>query len=297
MPLPPYPIAVRHISSVPGPIRATPIARPLPPHLAFLRDRDHPTPPPPAKILPFGDPCLDGCLPHGGLPLGALHELAAIGIGAETCVLPAAFVALLAARLPSHRPILWVASRDDLYPPGLLHLGPQSLDPARLLLVQADNDAAILGAMETALRAGGLAAVVGEVGAWGRAGARIATRRLQLACQVHGITAFALRRWPYGGNPARDRETSAASTRWRLAPAPGRYDATGPTLGLGPSRWVVELQHARGGRPGAWIMEVSNDAPTASTSAASTPALRVVATLADHAATPAPHPRQAAGHG
>jgi hypothetical protein len=43
----------------------------------------------------------------------------------------------------------------------------------------------------------------------------------------------------------------------------------------GPPRWLVTLLHARGGRPGEWIMEVVKNAPLG---------LRVVAALADHPA-------------
>jgi len=282
-----YPIDINDISVV-----APAGGRALPAHLEFLRKRTHPTLPA-AGVLAFGDARLDGCLPHGGLALGALHEMAAAGVGAETGVLPAAFVAGLLARLPSRRPVLWVARCADLYAPGLLHL-----DPGRLVLARADDDAGVLGAMEVALRAGGLAAVVGEVGVWGRIGARVASRRLQLACQARGVTAFAIRRWPFGGQAA-DREASAASTVWRLAPAPSVQDAAGPGASRpGLSRWVLELRHARGGRAGEWVVEVTHDGRGQGRGHDTTaPAMRVVAALADHPAAPATAAWQAAGDG
>ncbi len=294
MPPPRYPIARKQISDALPVSRGARIAAgaALPAHLAFLRQRGAPAPasagPGKGPVLSLGDARLDACLPHGGLPLGALHEAASAGVGAETGVLPAAFAALLAGRIPGRRPVLWVARRDDLYAPGLPHLGPGVLDPARLVLAHAYTDAAVLGVMETALRAGSLAAVIGEVGGWGQAGGRIATRRLQLACQVKGITAFALRRWPFGG-AAEDREASAASTRWHLAPAPS---ANG-----GAARWRLELRHARGGRPGAWMVEVNDDATDTATNDTAAPVVRVVAALADHAAAPGADFRQAAGYG
>jgi len=244
-------------------------ARPLPAHLAALRDRLR-KPAGDWGTLPFGDARVDACLPAGGLPLGQLHEIGAAGLEAETGVLTAGFVATLLARLPARLPILWIAPCDDLHPPGLLAYG---LDPGRLLLVRPRDDAGTLGAMETALRAGGLAAVVGEVGRL----ERTASRRLQFACLGSGVTGFALRRWPHGHKRA-DREATAAVTRWQLVPAPSELDGREP----GPPRWRVVLTHARGGRPGAWILEL----PMKEVENGPTHPFRVVAELADHPAEP-----------
>ena len=82
-----------------------------------------------------------------------------------------------------------------------------------------------------------------------------------------------LRRWPHG-HKAADWETSVAVTRWHLTPMPSLKDGKEPGL----PRWHVALTHARGGRPGEWIMEASDDA---------THPLRVVAALADVAIPPA----------
>ena len=244
-------------------------ARPLPTHLAALRDRLR-TPARDRGMLPFGDRRVDACLPGNGLPLGQLHEVGAAGLEAETGVLAAGFVAGLLARLPGSLPILWIAPCDDLHPPGLLAYG---LDPGRLVLVRPRDDAGTLGAMETALRAGGLSAVVGEIGRLDRT----ASRRLQFACLGSGVTGFALRRWPHGRHQA-DREATAAVTRWQLAPAPSELDAREP----GPPRWRVALTHARGGRPGAWILEL----PMKEVENDPTHPFRVVAELADHPAGP-----------
>ncbi len=223
-----------------------------------------------AGALAFGDPRVDGCLPGGaGLPLGQLHEIGADGIEAETGGLTAAFAACWLARLlnDSPRPVLWIAAQADLYPPGLLAYG---LNPARLLLVHSGSDTATLAAMEAALRGGAAAAVVGEAGAL----PRLAGRRLHLACLAHGSTGFVLRRWPHGVKQGA-REAVGVATRWHIATAPSRAEARAP----GPPRWQVALTHARGGRPGSWLMELDegdSNAPTA---------LRVVAGLADPAGT------------
>jgi protein ImuA len=226
----------------------------LPPHLAALREKLRAPAGIDAGTLPFGDARVDSCFPRGGLPLGQLHEiehpspLPQPGEGVNAA-LGAAFIAGLVAPLPSRLPILWIASRADIHPPGLLPFG---LDPARLMLIRPPDNAGCLAALETALSEGGIAAVVGEIGRF----ERTASRRLQLACQSRGITGFVLRRWPYGCREE-DREATAVVTRWRLAVAPSELEGSEP--GLRP-RWRVTLTHARGGRPGEWIMEMSDDA-------------------------------------
>ena len=228
---------------------------------------------PPARygVLRFGDARIDGCFAEGGLALGALHEIAADGIEAETGAVAAGFIACLLARLPGQ--LIWIAPQTDLYAPGLLSLG---LDPGRLVLVQTRDDDETLATMEAVLREGATAAVVAETGPLGRT----PSRRLQLACLKRGATGFVLRRWPHGRNAAAV-ETTAAVTRWRITPAPSAAVHREP----GPPRWRVELEHARGGFEGAWIMELEK--PDA------THPLRVVAELAD--AAPASPRRSATG--
>jgi protein ImuA len=225
-------------------------------------------------VLAFGDARVDACFPAGGLTLGGLHEIAADGIEAETGVAGGGFIACLLARLPGQ--LVWIAPQPDLYPPGLPAFG---LDPGRLVLVQTRTDEETLAAMETVLREGSTAAVVAETGRLGR----IPSRRLQLACLKRGSTGFVLRRWPYGRRDAAARE-SAAMTRWRVSPAPSAAVLREP----GAPRWRVELEYARGGLEGAWIMEMEIF-PNA------THPLRVVAELADTAAAPAPRQRSASG--
>jgi protein ImuA len=215
-------------------------------------------------VLRFGDARIDDCFAEGGLALGALHEVAADGIEAETGAVTAGFIACLLARLPGT--LVWIAPQTDLYAPGLLSLG---LDPGRLVLVQTHDDDATVAAMEAVLREGAAAAVVAEAGRLGR----IPSRRLQLACLKRGATGFVLRRWPHGRTTAA-AEATASVTRWRVAPAPSAAAHREP----GPPRWRVELEHARGGFEGAWIMEVEK--------ADATHPLRVVAELADTAIAP-----------
>ncbi len=237
-------------------------------------------PPAPFGGIAFGDARVDACLPPQGLPLGALHEVMAAGIEAQTGALAAAFVACWLARLADPRPVLWIAAGPaDLNPAGLLAYG---FDPSRLLLAHAEADGGrgVLAAAEAALRGGAVAAVVAEAGRVGR----LAARRLHLACLGHGATGFLLRRFPYGRTASADAgEATPVATRWHLAPALSDAENREP----GPPRWQVDLRHARGGRAGAWLMEVANADRAAALS------LRVVAGLAD--AAPAPRARLRAG--
>lgn len=235
----------------------------LPAHLDALRDRLRPAVGRATNVLAFSSPAVNACLPGGGLPLGHLHEVGAARLEAETGALPAAFAALLAAHIEPMRPAFWIAPCPDLYGPGLLAYG---LDPGRLVMIRPDGNAATLEAMEAVLRGGVAAVVVGEVSRLDRT----ASHRLQLACLRHGTTGIVLRRWPNGRKDAVTRPAIAV-TRWQLA----ALSSQSRSRELGPTRWIVTLAHARGGRPGEWIMEICKDAPLG---------MRVVAPLADYAA-------------
>jgi protein ImuA len=146
--------------------------------------------------------------------------------------------------------VLWCLPRPDLHGPGLAAHG---LDPGRVVMVSAPRDAEILWAMEEGLRAPGIAAVVGEVGGL----PAVASRRLQLAAERSGITAFLLRRWRDGGQAARERALpNAATTRWRIAALPSGPLRNEP--GVGRPRWRVELLRCRGGEPACWEVEVAD---------------------------------------
>jgi protein ImuA len=258
-------------------------------------------------ILPFGIAEIDRALPGGGLARGALHEILGVGGDEEDGALSAAFAAGIIGRLvsptsPSLSPlkgeegnqvrrlslsgggegrsevratgptgdgmVLWCLPRPDLYGPGIAAHG---LDPGRVVLVQALRDAEILWAMEEGLRAPGIAAVVGEVGTL----PAVASRRLQLAAERSGSTAFLLRRWRDGGQAARERALpNAATTRWRIAAIPSPPVRNEP--GVGRSRWRVELLRCRGGEPACWEMEVPD----------ATDHVSLAATLADRPAAP-----------
>jgi protein ImuA len=194
------------------------------------------------KVVPLGLPVLDGHLPRGGLPLGALHEVEAARAEWDDGAMTGFSLGLI-ARLSQAvaGPVLWVARRPDLYGPGLLALG---FDPGRLILVRAQGDQDVCWALEEGLRCPSLAAVVGEVAEPERS----AGRRLQLAAEASGITAFLLRRRL---QPRRRAEPpSAAMTRWRVGAAPSGVASLGevlPNLPPGLPCFEVEGDDETGG--------------------------------------------------
>ena len=230
-----------------------PEGMPRPRPLAALRERIRQIEQPRSHgVLPFGVAAIDRALPGGGLALGAVHEILGQGGDEEDGAAAAGFAAGILARLRMG-PVLWCLKRPDLYGPGLLAHG---LDPARLVVVAALRDEDILWAIEEGLRAPGLVAVVAEIGRL----PLVAGRRLQLAAERSGITAFLLRRWRNSEEAARERERpSAAVTRWRIAALPARK-RDDPRLRqlIGKPRWRVELLRCRGGVPAGWDVEVAD---------------------------------------
>ena len=232
-------------------------------HLDALARTGRGGPPP---VLPFGLGAVDRALPGKGLALAALHEIAGSAGEEEDGALAAAFLAGILARLRPGLPVLWCLGAADLYAPGLAAFG---LDPGRLILARARRPAEVLWAMEEGLRTPALAAVVGEIEALSLP----ASRRLLLAAEGSGVTAFALRRWRSGGKAAAQRPSpNAAQTRWRVAVLPGDVSAGEP--GVGRARWQVELWRCRGGVPASWVVEACD----------ATGHVSLVAALADRSA-------------
>ncbi|MBR1215479.1 DNA repair protein [Bradyrhizobium sp. JYMT SZCCT0180] len=212
----------------------------------------------------------------GGLARAAVHEVFAEGHQGAAAT---GFIAGLAGRVTSRRPLVWV--RQDfseiesgaLSMSGLAELG---LDPRLLVTVRAaDADAALRTAAD-ALACDALGAVVLEV--WGepRQLDLVASRKLTLAAQASGVTALLLRL-------AATPQPSTAETRWIVRAAHSPPSA--PWHAWGAPVFDAELVRNRHGPVGRWIMEWKCDECLFSEPAANSQPV---------AATPAHRPHQAA---
>ena len=183
---------------------------------------------------------------RGGLAVAAVHEVFA---ESHQSAAATGFIAGLAGRITSRRPLVWV--RQDfseiesgaLSMSGLCELG---LDPRLVVTVRAtDTDAALRTAAD-ALACDALGAVVLEV--WGQARQLdlVASRKLTLAAQASGVTALLLR-------VAAEPRPSTAETRWivRAAHSP----PSSPWHAWGAPVIDAQLVRNRHGPVGRWIME------------------------------------------
>lgn len=215
-----------------------------------------------AGSLPLGLAAIDARLPGGGLTRGCIHEITGPPAGDAAA---AGFAAVLLGRLAADGPVVWIGPRSELYGPGLLELG---LDPARLIVVRARDRRGRLWALEEVLRSPGPLAGLAEIDRLDLT----QSRRLQLAAEALGVTAFLLR------PESALRQASAAFTRWRVQALPGEAPSKEVLPGEAPSkeallgepaapraisgaarwapaRWQVELVRARTGQTGRWGVE------------------------------------------
>ena len=197
---------------------------------------------------------IDAGLPWGGLPRGALHEVAGRRDGAA-----AGFAAALLARLGGHtaadgadgraETVLWCQTSLEAHEAGALH-GPGmaafGLDRCRLIVLGVRRPVDLLWAMEEGLRCPGVGAVLGEVDEIDLR----ASRRLQLAAEAGGAAGLLLR------PRLDDLGVSAALTRWRVTPVSGPAGLSRPLppRPIGAS-WAADLWRCRGGAPRRWKLE------------------------------------------
>jgi protein ImuA len=204
--------------------------------------------------LPFGLAAIDSHLPQGGLACGGLHEVVP-----EEGATPAAFgfLAAILTRLMGVQPLVFVMpaygrrEHGRLYGNGLNVFG---LDPACLILVETTHRKDTLWALEEALHSGAPAAVAGVID---QLNLKL-SQRLQLAATAAGLPLLLLRQ-------ARNLESSAAATRWRVGTAEAARDRFG--LFARP-RWHLQLERCRNGRPGEWMVEYDHVAHRFSLAAA-----------------------------
>ena len=206
--------------------------------------------PEPASVA-TGFPALDGVLPGGGWPRGALTEmlLEREGIGEIRLTLPA-----LARLQAEGRSVVWIAPPYRPYAPALVAAG---LDLARLIVVSRCTRADALWAYEQALRA----PECGAAFTWMPAHEERVLRRLQVAAREGRTWGVLWRR------PGQRASATAAPLRLGLAPDRGGLAVhvlkrRGAEL---PRPIVLDLARA----PGAPLYPLPDGAPvTARTSSA-----------------------------
>jgi protein ImuA len=156
----------------------------------------------------------------------------------------------LLAQLDPGKPTLWVQERMAILESGRVH--PPGLATHNLVHVEARDSRDALWAMEEGLRCSALGAVIGEI--WGDPKALdfTATRRLAVAAERSGVSAFLIR---LGGNA----NLSGARMRWRIASASSLFNALDPRA-PGTPAWDAELFRARSSPPGRWSIAYEADA-------------------------------------
>jgi len=180
-----------------------------------------------------------------GLDPGRLHEVHAAGEDRAAALTFALVQAGVGGRpLFLVRPRGGGRRRAGLHGEGLAWLG---LDAARLTLVEAADETALLRAALDAARCPALAAVVIESAGRLAAYDLTASRRLALAAERSGSRVVLVR-------IAAEPRPSAAFTRWTIASAP-----SAPLAGAAPGRPVLaaRLDRRRGwaGRQAHWLLE------------------------------------------
>jgi protein ImuA len=183
-------------------------------------------------VLPFGVSAIDSRLPNGGLPVGALHEIAGGANGAIDGAVAMAFAAGIAARTGGM--VLWCHTQPDLFAPSLAECG---LSEDRVVFFEG-SETEILGAFEKAVAHGGPTAVVAEMANL----SPLASKRIQMAAETSGTMALAVRRWRRPVDARDFGQATAAFTRWRVTEL---SSLPLPVRGVGRARWHVEMMRCR----------------------------------------------------
>jgi len=183
-------------------------------------------------VIPTGFPELDGHLPGGGWPLGAITEVFVdgYGIGELTLLMPA--LAALTKADPTKPPkwVAWIAPPFVPYAPALQQHG---VDIDRLLMVHpTSGHKSRQWAIGQVVRSGSSAGVL----AWVASAEDVILRRLQLAAEDQGCWVLLFR----PANASQQRSPAALRIRLSRAPAATR----------------VQIFKCRGGRPG--VVDVAN---------------------------------------
>ena len=174
----------------------------------------------------------------GGIAPGALHEVYAQDWAAG------GFAACLAIRAAGARPLFWVRPDYEALEYGALHaqgLAELGGRPENLFLVRTANTAEALAAASDILACAPVGALLLEIGGLPRALDLVASRKLNFAANISGVTAILLRE-------GAEAMPSTAQTRWQVCAAPSSSGKD--TWGL-PS-FSAELTRNRLGPTGHW---------------------------------------------
>lgn len=181
-----------------------------------------------------------------GLPCAPHSEIFAEGNEASGVAMALA-LALDGLPASGKGDVLWVQDAASIrlagrpYRPGL----PAALR-CRVIHVAAQSCEDALFALEEGLRCRELACVIGEIAGNPRAFGFVASRRLSLAAERHGVPLFLVRL------DAR-RDLGSARMRWQVAAAPSLPPRWNPQAPGAPA-WRAELFRSRAHAPGEWIL-------------------------------------------
>jgi protein ImuA len=156
--------------------------------------------------------------------------------------------------------MVWAYTQDEPNPLLLFRAG-LALDRMIFVACRKHND--VLGVMEEALLAEGVAAAIGAA----QSLSLKESRRLVLRAERSGSIAFVIHRHRLAKST--DVQGVSCTTRWRVSPMPSASDEPG----LGLPRWQLDLLYCRNSKPASWKVEWNDEAHS----------LRVVAGLAGDA--------------
>ncbi|WP_219909586.1 ImuA family protein [Flavobacterium magnum] len=188
------------------------------------------------------EPVTDGLMPFSSafpgnvFPTGAIHEF--ISYEPVEAASTSGFISALAGSFMKPGSLcLWIAKEKMIFPPALKQFG---IEPDRMIFIKVLKPKDTLWTIEEALKCEALTAVIGEVKELGFT----ESRRLQLAVEQSGVTAFIHRFRPFAEN------ATACTARWKITPLASSPEEGLP--GLGHSCWDVQLLKVRNGSPHSW---------------------------------------------
>lgn len=187
-----------------------------------------------SRTIPIAD-AIDSWLPHGGLSAGCIHEVKGTSLANAI-----AFSAVLSSRLGGdHGHVLYIAPDRSLHPLGLLPFGVKL---NQLLHVSARRHRDLAWAVMEALRCPQVSSVIALLGGLDLT----ESRRLQLAAESSGATGFLL-------GHAASAPIASPISRWKISSAAGKAGQR-----FDKPLWTLDLLYCRGGRPGKWTLEWSD---------------------------------------